>query len=346
MQAQAHAASGNAAAAHESPYLDLEVVTKHGVSRHDMQGVCHVESVLYTVKKNLLLIKGITEAKIDKVLEAIQKEKENICFISLQIGSDESLGVKGLDALLGGGLESSSITEIYGEFRTGKTQWVHTLAVTAMLPAQHGGGEGKVAIIDTEVDCTLIHSVSHVLAKGAFRPGCHILLIYSLILIPLEKIAPIAERFGVDCEAVLNNLLIARAYNTDHQMNMIRDLAAIMMEEGPFAILIIDSMTSLFRVDYVGRGELSARQQSLGQMLSKITKMAEEFNVAVLITNQVMSNPDGGMTFVSDPKKPVGGHVLAHASTTRLELKKGRGDCRICKVVDSPSQPEAEASYQ
>mmetsp|Transcript_6756 Transcript_6756/g.23747 ORF Transcript_6756/g.23747 Transcript_6756/m.23747 type:complete len:196 (-) Transcript_6756:33-620(-) len=185
-----------------------------------------------------------------------------------------------------------------------------------MLPAQHGGGEGKVAIIDTE---------------GAFRP---------------EKIAPIAERFGVDCESVLNNLLIARAYNTDHQMNMIRDLAAIMMEEGPFAILIIDSMTSLFRVDYVGRGELSARQQSLGQMLSKITKMAEEFNVAVLITNQVMSNPDGGMTFVSDPKKPVGGHVLAHASTTRLELKKGRGDCRICKVVDSPSQPEAEASYQ
>ena len=198
---------------------------------------------------------------------------------------------------------------------------------------------------------------------------------------PVEKIAPIAERFGVDCESVLNNLLIARAYNTDHQMNMIRDLAAIMMEEGPFAILIIDSMTvkislrnprydvglipspqSLFRVDYVGRGELSARQQSLGQMLSKITKKAEEFNVAVLITNQVMSNPDGGMTFVSDPKKPgmvecfafnethshvsVGGHVLAHASTTRLELKKGRGDCRICKVVDSPSQPEAEASYQ
>jgi hypothetical protein len=75
-------------------------------------------------------------------------------------------------------------------------------------------------------------------------------------------------------------------------------------------------------VDYVGRGELSVRQQNLGQMLSKLMKLAEEFNVAVLYTNQVMSNPDGGMSFVSDPKKPVGGHVLAHASTTRLELKK------------------------
>lgn len=82
------------------------------------------------------------------------------------------------------------------------------------------------------------------------------------------------------------------------------------------------TVTSLFRVDYVGRGELSVRQQNLGQMLAKLMKLAEEFNVAVLYTNQVMSNPDGGMSFVSDPKKPVGGHVLAHASTTRLELKK------------------------
>jgi meiotic recombination protein DMC1 len=126
----------------------------------------------------------------------------------------------------------------------------------------------------------------------------------------------------------------------------IQKLAAFMMEDGPFSMIIIDSITSLFRVDYVGRGELSVRQQVLGGMLSKLMKMAEEFNVAVFYTNQVMSNPDGGMSFVSDPKKPVGGHVLAHASTTRLELKKGRGDQRICKVIDSPTQAEAEATFQ
>mmetsp|Transcript_6756 Transcript_6756/g.23748 ORF Transcript_6756/g.23748 Transcript_6756/m.23748 type:complete len:108 (-) Transcript_6756:770-1093(-) len=80
MQAQAQSASGHATAASESPYLDLEVVTKHGITKTDVNkfkdaGYHTVESVLYTVKKNLLLIKGITEAKIDKVLEAIQKEK-------------------------------------------------------------------------------------------------------------------------------------------------------------------------------------------------------------------------------------------------------------------------------
>lgn len=119
-----------------------------------------------------------------------------------------------------------------------------------------------------------------------------------------------------------------------------------MFESGPFALIIVDSMTSLLRVDYVGRGELSSRQQLLGQMCSHLIKLASEYNVAVVITNQVMSNPDGGMTFVSDPKKAVGGHVLAHASTWRCEMKKGRGDCRIMKIIDSPTMPEGEATFQ
>ena len=147
-------------------------------------------------------------------------------------------------------------------------------------------------------------------------------------------------------EDVLENLLVCRCFNSAHQVDMITKIAAFIMDEGPFAMIIVDSITSLFRIDYVGRGELSVRQQVLGGMLSKLMKLAEEFNVAVLYTNQVMSNPDGGMSFVADPKKPVGGHVLAHASTTRLELKKGRSDQRICKVVDSPTHAETEATFQ
>ena len=117
-----------------------------------------------------------------------------------------------------------------------------------------------------------------------------------------------------------------------------------MAEEGCFKLLIVDSILSLFKVDYQGRGELADRQQKLGLYMSRLRKMSEEFNIAIVFTNQVMSDP-GGMSFVSDPKKPAGGHVLAHATTTRISLRKGKGEQRVAKVVMSPSMPEGEASF-
>ncbi|KAL5224248.1 hypothetical protein ABZP36_010887 [Zizania latifolia] len=83
-------------------------------------------------------------------------------------------------------------------------------------------------------------------------------------------------------------------------------------------------------------------QQKLAQMLSRLTKIAEEFNVAVYITNQVITDPGGGM-FITDPKKPAGGHVLAHAVTIRLMLRKGKREQRVCKIFDAPNLPEGEA---
>ena len=102
----------------------------------------------------------------------------------------------------------------------------------------------------------------------------------------------------------------------------------------------------MFRTDYSGRGELADRQQHLGQFLRVAHKLAEEFNFAVLMTNQMTSDPGGGMTFVSDPKKPIGGHVLAHAVQTRVMLRKGMGDARVAKLVDSPMLPLAEATFE
>jgi meiotic recombination protein DMC1 len=111
-------------------------------------------------------------------------------------------------------------------------------------------------------------------------------------------------------------------------------------------VLIIDSIMGNLRVDFGGgRGELSERQQKLGAMLSTLKKISEEYNVAVVITNQVISDPGGGAMFVSDPKKPIGGHVLAHAVTTRISLRKGKAEQRVMKLVDSPWLPEAEASF-
>ena len=160
-----------------------------------------------------------------------------------------SCGAKAVDAILGGGVETSSITEMYGEFRTGKTQICHTMCVTSQLPLEVGGGNGKVVVIDTE---------------GAFR---------------LERLKPIAEHYGLDPQAVLENVVYCRVYNTDTQIKIIStDLPALLKESGPFRLIIIDSATSLFRVDFQGRGELAERQQ-------KVTckKMAHEIHLIAQI---------------------------------------------------------------
>ncbi|KAH9821160.1 RecA protein [Melampsora americana] len=200
--------------------------------------------------------------------------------------------------------------------RCGKTQLCHTLCLTAQLPVEMGGGAGKVAYIDTE---------------GTFRP---------------ERIRAIAERFSMDPDASLENIIVGRAANSEHQMDLIVHLAAKFAEDGDFKLLIVDSILALFRVDYSGRGELSERQQKLNQMLARLTRISEEFNICIFLTNQVQSDPGAASMFSGADKKPVGGHVLAHASSTRISLRKGRGDERVAKLCDSPDMPEGEASYK
>ena len=234
------------------------------------------------------------------------EKRKNLIYLST--GSGE------LDKLLGGGIETGSITEMFGEFRTGKTQICHTLCVTAQLSREHGCGGGKVLYIDTE---------------GTFRP---------------EKLQAIAERFELDPEAVIANVLYARAYSSDHQ-NKLLIQACGLMAENKFSLLIVDSATALYRTDFSGRGELSARQMSLGKFLRNLQKLADEFKVAVLITNQVVAQVDGTSFGGMNDKKPIGGHIMAHAAQTRLYLRKGAKENRICKVYDSPCLPESEAVY-
>jgi DNA repair protein RAD51 len=284
-------------------------------------GLNTVDAVAMATFKMLSGIKGISEGKAEKILEVAHK----LIPMGFTTGTSVSEGRKHmlylstgsteLDKLLGGGMETGSITEMFGEFRTGKTQICHTLAVTAQLPIAQGGAQGKVIYIETE---------------GTFRP---------------ERITSIAERFSLDPQVVLDNIGYARAYNSDHQHQLLIQASA-MMAETRYALLIVDSATALYRTDYSGRAELSARQVHLGKFLRNLQRLADEFGIAVVITNQVVAQVDGGAMFAgADAKKPIGGHIIAHASTTRLSLRKGRGESRVCKVYDSPSLPEAEAVY-
>lgn len=307
------------------PY-PIEQLQACGISAVDIKklkdaGHCTVEAVAYSPKKELVQIKGLSDAKVDKIIEAASKlvpmgftsasqlHAQRLEIIQISSGSRE------LDKLLEGGVETGSITEIYGEFRTGKTQLCHTLCVTCQLPLDQGGGEGKALFID---------------AEGTFRP---------------QRLLQIAERFGLNGADVLENVAYARAYNTDHQSRLLLE-AASMMAETRFALMIVDSATSLYRTDFIGRGELSARQMHLAKFLRSLQKMADEFGVAVVVTNQVVAQVDGSAMFAGPQVKPIGGNIIAHASTTRLSLRKGRGEERICKVISSPCLAEAEARFQ
>jgi DNA repair protein RAD51 len=309
----------------DEPNHPIEQLIEQGINQNDINklidaGFNTVESITYTTKKNLVLVKGLSDAKVDKILDACSKichmgfEPSNIYLEKRKNLVYITTGSKELDKLLGGGIESDSITEIFGEFRTGKTQICHTLCVTCQLPKENGGGAGKALYIDTE---------------GTFRP---------------EKLKPIAERFGLDPEEVVANVLYARAYNSDHQNKLLLQACAL-MAESKFALLVVDSATALYRTDYSGRGELSARQMSLAKFLRNLQKIADEHQIAVVITNQVVAQVDGNAFGGGNDKKPIGGHIMAHAAQTRLSLRKGLKDNRICKIYDSPSLPESEATY-
>lgn len=222
-----------------------------------------------------------------------------------------STGSEEIDELLGGGVETQTLTEVYGGFGSGKTQMAFQLAVNVQKEEDGGLGKGCM-FIDTE---------------STFRP---------------ERIKQIAENAGMEPEEILENIYVARAYNSDHQVVLVNEADEI-LEEKDIGLIVIDSLTSQFRADYTGRGELAERQQKLNRHLHDLQRLSEVYNVAVFVANQVMSKPD---VLFGDPTEAIGGHILHHATSFRMYLRKGKGSTRICKLVDSPYKPEGEAPFK
>lgn len=220
-------------------------------------------------------------------------------------------GSKKLDEILGGGVETQAITELIGEYGSGKTQLCMMLSVTAQLPYERGGLEGRVVFIDTE---------------GTFMP---------------ERIYQIATGLGLNPRETASNIFVARAYNSSHQCLLIDRLFTLCPEHN-VKLVVVDSMISHFRGEYIGREMLSERQQKLNQYLHKLLRLAEAYNLAVVITNQVQANP---AAFFGDPNRPAGGHIMAHACTHRVYLRKGNKGVRIARIIDSPYLPEREAPF-
>ncbi len=222
--------------------------------------------------------------------------------------------VKSFDTLLGGGFETGSISECFGEFGSSKTQIAHALAVNIQLPKEKGGAEGMAVYIDGE---------------GAFRP---------------ERIQQMALGAGLDPQQALKNIKVARAFNSDHQMLLAEKVEDLITKEKlPIKLVIIDSLTAHFRAEFVGRGTLADRQQKLNKHMHVLSKLASVYNLCVYVTNQVMTKPD---TFFGDPTVAIGGNIVGHNSQTRVYLRKGKKGTRVAKLIDSPHLADGEAIFE
>jgi DNA repair protein RadA len=221
-----------------------------------------------------------------------------------------STGSKALDELLLGGIETQALTEFYGEFGSGKSQICHTLCAMARQPVESGGLDSGVIYIDTE---------------GTFRP---------------ERLEEIARARGFDQRHILKSVAVCKVYNSSHLELIVKDLGKYVNDFNA-KLVIIDGIISLHRAEFAGRGTLADRQQRLNGMLHKVIRLAEIFNIAVVITNQVQAAPD---TFFGDPTKAAGGNVVAHSSTYRIYLRKS-GENRVAKMMDSPYHPYSDTRF-
>lgn len=304
----------------EPKLSDIPGIGPAAIAKLDAAGIYDLMGVATLTPPALSEISGLGESVARKAIQATRKMM-NLGFMSGYEFDKKraeihyiTTGSKNLDNLLGGrGIESKAITEAFGAFGSGKTQLALSLAVHVQLPKEKGGADGKAVYIDTE---------------GTFRP---------------DRIRQFAEGIGADPEKVLKNVFVARAFNSDHQILLIEKISEMIKNGEPIRLVIIDSLTAHFRAEFSGRGQLADRQQRLNRYLHDLMKLAEERNLAVLVTNQVMANP---AQMFGDPTSPIGGNIVGHASTYRIYLRRGKKDTRVAKLIDSPNLPDAETIFR
>jgi DNA repair protein RadA len=298
---------------------DLPGIGPAAIEKLESAGIFDLMGVAVLGPKELSEMAGLGEAAARKAIQAARglmdlgfqdgmefaEKRKEIVYINT--------GSKELNTLLGGkGLETKAITEAFGAFGSGKTQLALSLAINVQMPLEQGGVEGKAVYIDTE---------------GTFRP---------------ERIKQMAQAKGLSPENVLKNILVARAFNSDHQILLVDKIGELVKNGEPIKLVIVDSLTAHFRAEFSGRGQLADRQQKLNRYLHNLMRMAEQFNLAVYVTNQVMANP--AMMF-GDPTTAIGGNIVGHASTYRMYIRRGKKGSRVVKLIDSPNLPDNECLF-
>jgi RecA/RadA recombinase len=210
------------------------------------------------------------------------------------------------DELMNGGLETQSIVEIFGKKRSCKTQMCLQLAVNAMLPEYDGGLDSDVVFIDTQ---------------GNFVP---------------EKMMQMATGVGLNPQAALKRIHVGKALNSNHQTLLVEE-ATELLKKHSIRLIIIDSFTSHFKEEYIGRGMLAEKQQRMYRLMYELLDLAMNNNILVIITNIPATDPRNGSHC---------NYVMGHSATFRIYLSQctaGRGTVRL---IDSPNLPDGETTIR
>jgi DNA repair protein RadA len=272
-----------------------------------------IETVFQLVvkAKKALIDSGVLDKEFCSAEQILEKRTKLVRFTT---------GSSVLDTFLKGGVESQALTEVIGEFGSGKSQICHTLCVTANTSQPRNGGGGQKLV-------EKINPIIFIDTENTFRP---------------ERIHQIAEARGLDSEEIMKKIFICRIHNSARLEAVIKNLGKY-IEEYKAKLVIIDSIISLHRAEYSGRETLAERQQRLNIMLHKLVRLADIYNVAVVYTNQVQSIPDIPFGTV-DPTRAAGGNIIAHASTYRIFLRKA-GRNRIATMLDSPHHSYSQVKF-
>ncbi|KYK25750.1 DNA repair and recombination protein RadA [Euryarchaeota archaeon SM23-78] len=280
-----------------------------------LSGFDNLMSIAVATPGEIIDVAGVTEATARKAIKAARDSLD----MGFQSGIDLmqkreqvekiSTGSKNFNTLLAGGVETGAITECFGPYGSGKTQIGHVLAVQTIVKDP----EAVAVYIDTE---------------NTFRPN---------------RIKQFAQALGQDPNKILKNIKVARAFNSDHQMLLAEKAEELIKQGLKVKMIVVDSLTAHFRAEFVGRGTLAERQQKLNKHMHTLSKMADMYNLAVYVTNQVMAKPD---MFFGDPTEAIGGHIVAHNSTYRLYLRRGKKGTRVAKLVDAPDLADDECIFK
>ena len=295
---------------------DLPGVGAATAEKLESAGFRDLMSVAVATLGEMVETTGVSEAVARKMINAARESMK----MGFETGMDVlkkredvfriSTGSQAFNELMGGGFETGAITECFGEFGCGKTQIGHILAVNVLKEDP----DAVAVYIDTE---------------NTFRP---------------ERIIQLAKGAGINPEEALGRIMVARAFNSDHQMLLAEKTESLISEQKKkVKLVVIDSLTAHFRAEFVGRGTLAERQQKLNRHMHTLSKLAGSHNLCVYVTNQVMAKPD---QFFGDPTTAIGGHVVAHASTFRIYLRKGKKGTRVAKLIDAPNLADGECVFE
>jgi len=304
--------------------MDIKELEKYDVRKNYIEilkreGITTIEYLASFSKRELEQINGIGPEISKKLWEAALElyVKPKMFMNATKIYDEQktiehlTTGSKKLDELLGGGLETHSITEISGEYGSGKTQLAHQLCVNVQLPKEKGGLEGAA----------LYHDVEDTFS--------------------VERIKQISEAKGLDPKEALNNIIVAKCYNTDHQVFIMNTSEKIIRKHN-VRLIIVDGVMSHLRSEYVGREVLAERQQQLNKYLRKLRNLARAHKAVAFVTNQVVTNPQA--TYFGPDKTAIGGNIMAHNVVTRLWITRPSDmkTKRIIKLYKSPKLPSGQ----